>query len=46
MQNLRLGNELENSAIGFGCMHLAHEYGPSADKQGTIALMRTVSSSA
>jgi aryl-alcohol dehydrogenase-like predicted oxidoreductase len=38
----RLGNsDLEVSAIGLGCMGMSFGYGPPADRQQMIALMRT-----
>jgi aryl-alcohol dehydrogenase-like predicted oxidoreductase len=40
MQKRKLGNGLEVSAIGFGCMGLSHGYGPAADKSEAIALIR------
>jgi aryl-alcohol dehydrogenase-like predicted oxidoreductase len=42
MQKRRLGNsELEVSAIGLGCMGMSFGYGPPADKQEMISLLRT-----
>src|SRR4051812_14275075 len=42
MQKRRLGkSNLEVSAIGLGCMGMSFSYGPPADKQEMIALMRT-----
>jgi len=42
MQNRKLGNSnLEVSALGLGCMGMSFSYGPPADKQEMIALMRT-----
>src|SRR5215213_11832509 len=42
MQTRRLGNSgLEVSAIGYGAMGLSHGYGPAADRQQGIALIRT-----
>ncbi len=35
-----LGTNLEVSAIGLGCMGMSHGYGPPADKQAMIALIR------
>lgn len=32
---------LEVSALGLGCMGMSHAYGPAADKQEMIALLRT-----
>lgn len=41
MQKRKLGNSnLEVSAIGLGCMGLSFGYGPAADKQEAIALIR------
>jgi len=41
MQTRRLGNSaLEVSAIGLGCMGMSANYGPPADKQEMIALIR------
>lgn len=41
MQKRRLGNSgLEVSAIGLGCMGMSFGYGPVADKQEMIALLR------
>jgi aryl-alcohol dehydrogenase-like predicted oxidoreductase len=41
MQKRRLGNSnLEASAIGLGCMGMSFGYGPAADKQEMIALIR------
>jgi aryl-alcohol dehydrogenase-like predicted oxidoreductase len=41
MQTRKLGNsDLEVSAIGLGCMGMTSVYGPPADKQEMIALMR------
>jgi aryl-alcohol dehydrogenase-like predicted oxidoreductase len=41
MQKRRLGNSnLEVSTIGLGCMGMSHGYGPPADKQQMIALIR------
>ena len=42
MQKRKLGNsDLEVSAIGLGCMGMSFAYGPPADKQEMIALIRT-----
>jgi aryl-alcohol dehydrogenase-like predicted oxidoreductase len=35
-----LGTSLEVSAIGLGCMGMSHGYGPPAEKQAMIALIR------
>jgi aryl-alcohol dehydrogenase-like predicted oxidoreductase len=40
MQKRKLGN-LEVSALGLGCMGMSFGYGPAADKQEMIALIRT-----
>jgi len=41
MQERTLGNSnLEVSAIGLGCMGMSFGYGPAADKQEMIALIR------
>src|SRR5260370_294457 len=42
MQKRKLGNSnLEVSALGLGCMGMSFGYGPAADKQEMIALIRT-----
>src|SRR5215211_2657723 len=42
MQKRKLGNgNLEVSAIGLGCMGMSFGYGPPADKQEMIALLRS-----
>ena len=42
MKKRKLGNSnLEVSAIGLGCMGMSFGYGPAADKQEMIALLRT-----
>jgi aryl-alcohol dehydrogenase-like predicted oxidoreductase len=42
MQKRKLGNSsLEVSAIGLGCMGMSFGYGPPADKQDMISLIRT-----
>ena len=42
MQKRKLGrSDLEVSAIGLGCMGMSHGYGPAADKQEMISLLRT-----
>jgi aryl-alcohol dehydrogenase-like predicted oxidoreductase len=42
MQKRKLGNSnLEVSALGLGCMGMSYGYGPPADKQEMIALIRT-----
>jgi len=40
MQKRKLGN-LEVSALGLGCMGMSFGYGPAADKQEMISLIRT-----
>ena len=40
MQKRKLGNKLEVSAIGLGCMGLSFGYGPAVDKQAGVALIR------
>jgi len=40
MQKRRLGNNLEVSALGLGCMGLSFGYGPATDKQQAISLIR------
>jgi aryl-alcohol dehydrogenase-like predicted oxidoreductase len=42
MQKRKLGiNKLEVSALGLGCMGMSSAYGPAADRQEMIALVRT-----
>jgi aryl-alcohol dehydrogenase-like predicted oxidoreductase len=42
MQQRKLGkSNLEVSALGLGCMGLSYGYGPAADKQEAISLIRT-----
>src|SRR5580765_3595134 len=41
MKYRKLGNTLEVSALGLGCMGMSSAYGPAADKGDMIALMRT-----
>ena len=42
MQKRNLGNSnLEVSALGLGCMGMSYGYGPAADKQEMISLIRT-----
>ena len=42
MQRRKLGNSnLEVSALGLGCMGLSYGYGPAADTQQAISLIRT-----
>lgn len=41
MQRRKLGNgNLEVSAIGFGCMNMSYAYGPPADKNEAISVIR------
>jgi aryl-alcohol dehydrogenase-like predicted oxidoreductase len=41
MKKRKLGNSnLEVSAIGFGCMGMSFGYGPAADKQQAISVIR------
>lgn len=40
MQKRRLGNNLEVSAIGLGCMGMSQSYGPLPEKQEMVALIR------
>ncbi len=41
MKKRKLGNsDLEVSAIGFGCMNMSFAYGPAADKQQAISVIR------
>ena len=40
MQKRKLGNDLEVSALGLGCMGMSFAYSPTADKQEMIALIR------
>jgi len=39
VQKRKLGNKLEVSALGLGCMGMSHGYGPPADKKEMIALI-------
>lgn len=41
MKTRKLGNDLEVSAIGLGCMGLSFGYGPAIDKQDAITLIRS-----
>lgn len=41
MKTRLLGNELEVSALGLGCMGMSSAYGPAADTQDMIKLIRT-----
>lgn len=42
MKKRKLGNSsLEVSALGLGCMGMSSAYGPAADKQERISLIRT-----
>jgi aryl-alcohol dehydrogenase-like predicted oxidoreductase len=41
IQRRKLGNgNLEVSAIGFGCMNMSYAYGPPADKNEAISVIR------
>src|SRR5436189_1443347 len=40
MQKRKLGNRLEVSALGLGCMGMSQSYGTPPDKQAMIALIR------
>jgi aryl-alcohol dehydrogenase-like predicted oxidoreductase len=40
MQQRKLGCNLEVSAIGFGCMGLSYGYGPAADRDSAVKLIR------
>jgi aryl-alcohol dehydrogenase-like predicted oxidoreductase len=40
MQKRKLGNDLEVSAIGLGCMGMSFGYGPPKEKQEMISLIR------
>jgi len=41
MKKRKLGNNLEVSAIGLGCMGMSSGYGPAADRNEMIALIRS-----
>ncbi|MCK8664053.1 aldo/keto reductase [Pseudomonas azerbaijanoccidens] len=41
MKTRNLGNELQVSALGLGCMSMTSAYGPAADKTSMIKLIRT-----
>jgi aryl-alcohol dehydrogenase-like predicted oxidoreductase len=41
MQKRKLGNDLEVSTLGLGCMGMSYGYGPAPDKQEMIALIRS-----
>ena len=41
MQKRKLGNNLEVSAIGLGCMGMSSGYGPAGDRQQMISLIRS-----
>jgi aryl-alcohol dehydrogenase-like predicted oxidoreductase len=42
MQKRKLGRGgLEVSALGLGCMGMSYGYGPPADKQAMVSLIRT-----
>src|SRR5258707_14872175 len=46
MQKRKLGSSnLEVSAIGLGCMGMSFSYGPPADRQEMISLLRTAGAS-
>ena len=40
IQKRKLGNSLEVSAIGFGCMGMSFAYGPVSDRKEMISLLR------
>jgi len=40
MKTRKLGQNLEVSALGFGCMNMSFGYGPAADKQEAIKVIR------
>jgi aryl-alcohol dehydrogenase-like predicted oxidoreductase len=40
METRTLGNGLQVSALGFGCMGISHGLGPAADRQDGIAVIR------
>src|SRR5947209_15537195 len=41
MQKRTLGQGLQVSALGLGCMGLSHGYGPATDRGDAVALIRT-----
>jgi len=41
MPTRKLGNQLEVSALGLGCMGMSFGYGPPADKKEMITLIRS-----
>ncbi|WP_166360310.1 aldo/keto reductase [Pseudomonas akapageensis] len=41
MKTRKLGNSLEVSALGLGCMSMTSAYGPAADKQSMIKLIHS-----
>jgi aryl-alcohol dehydrogenase-like predicted oxidoreductase len=41
MKTRTLGNGLEVSALGLGCMSMTSAYGPAADKPSMIKLIRS-----
>lgn len=41
MQKRKLGNNLEVSVLGLGCMGMSSGYGPAKDKQEMISLLQT-----
>ena len=42
MKQRTLGQDLNVSALGLGCMGMSHGYGPARDKQEMIELIRRV----
>lgn len=40
MKKRKLGNDLEVSALGFGCMNLSSGYGPATSRQDAIRVIR------
>lgn len=41
MKRRTLGENLEVSALGLGCMSMSFGYGPASDKQEMISLLRS-----
>ena len=39
METRTLGNDLQVSAVGLGCMGMSHAYGPAADKEEMSRLL-------